>query len=94
MLVTSVLRALPVALLFVVAQGSPVAQDDGARRQASVDQFIKTQADVSIKGVLANIGTDGSKAKGAAAGVVVASPSKSDPDCEYIPDKLLTVSPG
>jgi glucoamylase len=78
MLLTSVLRALPAALLLVGAQGSPVAE----KRQTSVDDYIKNQADISIKGVLANIGADGSKAQGAAAGIVVASPSKSNPDCE------------
>jgi glucoamylase len=87
MLFTSVLRALPAALLLVGAQGSPVAE----KRQTSVDDYIKNQADISIKGVLANIGTDGSKAQGAAAGIVVASPSKSNPDCEYSGALLSTL---
>jgi glucoamylase len=87
MLFTSVLRALPAALLLVGAQGSPVAQSASEfleKRQTSVDDYIKNQASISIQGVLANIGTDGSKAKGAAAGIVVASPSRSSPDCEYL----------
>lgn len=81
MLFTSVLRALP-TLLLAGAQGSPVAQND--RRQTSLDQFVSAQANVSINGILANIGTDGSKAQGAAAGIVVASPSRSNPDCECV----------
>jgi glucoamylase len=80
MLFTSILQVLPAALLFTGAQGSPV---NSQRRQTSVDGFVKSQADISIKGVLANIGTDGSKAQGASAGIVVASPSKSNPDCKY-----------
>jgi glucoamylase len=84
MLFTSVLRALPAALLLVGAHASPVAQADGERRSSPVDAFVKTQTEISIKGVLANIGTDGSKAQGAAAGIVVASPSRSDPDCECV----------
>jgi glucoamylase len=79
MLFTSVLWALPTVLLFASVLGSPV---DHQRRQTSIDGFVKSQADVSIKGVLANIGTDGSKAQGASAGIVVASPSRSNPDCK------------
>lgn len=84
MLLTSILRALPAALLLVGAQASPVAQADGERHSSPFDSFVKSQAEISIKGVLANIGTDGSKAQGAAAGIVVASPSRSDPDCEFM----------
>lgn len=47
-----------------------------------LNSFITTQNDISLKGVLANIGPDGSRAQGAAAGAVVASPSKSNPDCK------------
>ncbi|KAM0345004.1 hypothetical protein ACHAPU_006886 [Fusarium lateritium] len=50
---------------------------------SSLDRFITKEADVAIKGVLANIGADGSRAKGAAPGAVVASPSKADPDYWY-----------
>jgi glucoamylase len=82
MLFTSVLRALPATLLLVGAQGSPLTSNE--RRQTSLEQYLKAQADVSIKGILANIGPDGSKAQGASAGIVVASPSRTDPDCECI----------
>ncbi|KAF2437500.1 carbohydrate-binding module family 20 protein [Karstenula rhodostoma CBS 690.94] len=78
MLLTSIGRALPAFLLFTGALGTPVEQ-----RQASVDTFITSQRAVSIEGVLANIGADGSKAQGAAAGIVVASPSRSNPDYWY-----------
>lgn len=84
MLLTSLLRALPAALLLVGTQGTPVQDYRPRPRQTSVDSFIRTQADVSIRGVLANIGTDGSKAQGVPAGIVVASPSRSNPDCKNI----------
>jgi glucoamylase len=80
MLFTSVLRALPAALLLCGAQGSPVG--DLESRQATIDAFITTQAGISIKGVLANIGGGGNKAPGVPAGIVVASPSRSNPDCK------------
>lgn len=84
MLFASVLRALPAALLLVGVQASPIAQAQGERKPSTVDSFVKSQAEISIKGVLDNIGTDGSKAQGAAAGIVIASPSRSDPDCKYM----------
>jgi glucoamylase len=78
MLYKSVLRVLAAALALAGAQGS-----DDFRRQTSLNQFIKDQSIVSMKGVLANIGPDGSKAQGASAGLIVASPSRTDPDCKY-----------
>ncbi|EOD52505.1 putative glucan -alpha- protein [Neofusicoccum parvum UCRNP2] len=53
------------------------------KRQSSVDTFISTESPIAYAGVLANIGDDGSKVAGAAAGIVVASPSKSNPDYFY-----------
>jgi glucoamylase len=79
MLYNSALWALSAALVFAGAHG----REDSWRRQTSIDQFVKSQSDVSVNGVLANIGPDGSKAQGASAGLIVASPSRSDPDCEY-----------
>lgn len=49
-----------------------------------LDKFIKTQKKVALQGVLNNIGPDGAKVPGAGAGFVIASPSKVNPDCEYI----------
>ncbi|KAL0256741.1 glycoside hydrolase 15 protein [Diplodia seriata] len=53
------------------------------KRQSDVDSFISTESPIAYAGVLANIGDDGANAAGAAAGVVVAGPSKSDPDYFY-----------
>jgi hypothetical protein len=86
MLYTSILRAIAPALLLIGAHGRVT------RRQTSLDQFVKSEADVSIKGVFANIGPDGSKAQGAAAGAVVASPSRTDPDCKYMSYLIQYVS--
>lgn len=78
MLFTSILRALPAALLFSGTQATPLG--DLESRQTTIDTFITAQTTVSINGVLANIG-GGSKAPGVPAGIVVASPSRSNPDC-------------
>ncbi|KAH8200048.1 hypothetical protein TruAng_005770 [Truncatella angustata] len=71
--------ATSVAALSTVAVGRPrVRQDTG-----SVDAFVQTEQPIALQGVLNNIGPDGSKVEGASAGIVVASPSKSDPDYFY-----------
>lgn len=61
------------------------------KRQSSVDTFISTESPIAYAGVLANIGDDGSKVAGAAAGIVVASPSKSEPDCTLYPALLCSL---
>jgi glucoamylase len=52
---------------------------------SDVDSFIASESPIAYQGVLNNIGSAGAGASGASAGVVVASPSKTDPDCEYFP---------
>jgi glucoamylase len=73
-------KALPAALLLIGATATPVADH---HKRATLEEFIRTQADISIKGVLANIGSDGSKAQEVPSGIVVASPSRSNPDCQF-----------
>lgn len=48
--------------------------------QASVDSYIAKEAPIAKAGLLANIGPSGPKSQGAMAGVVVASPTRVDPD--------------
>ena len=86
MLFKSVLCGL-LALLSLGVEAGPVSSH--VKRQASLDAFVKSQADTSIKGVLANIGSDGSKAQGVSAGIVVASPSKTNPDCKQFESGCL-----
>ncbi|KAJ3506296.1 hypothetical protein NLJ89_g6948 [Agrocybe chaxingu] len=45
-----------------------------------VDQYVATESPIAKAGLLANIGPSGSKSSGAKAGIVIASPSTSDPD--------------
>ncbi|KAG8759588.1 hypothetical protein FRC11_001789 [Ceratobasidium sp. 423] len=52
-------------------------------RQSTVDSFVASESPIAKAGVLANIGPDGSKDQGAASGVVIASPSTSNPDYVY-----------
>ncbi|OHF01446.1 glycosyl hydrolase family 15 [Colletotrichum orchidophilum] len=50
---------------------------------ADMNDFISSQRTIALNGVLSNIGADGASVAGASAGIVVASPSKADPDYFY-----------
>ena len=53
-----------------------------ARASGSLDSFIAAERPVALQGILDNIGASGEKVEGAAAGLVIASPSKSNPNCK------------
>ena len=55
---------------------------DGRLAPASLEGFIEFENSVALRGVLQNIGPGGVGANGAAPGLVVASPSKTDPNCK------------
>ncbi|KAJ7069493.1 glucoamylase [Mycena amicta] len=48
--------------------------------QTAVDSYIATESPIAKAGLLANIGPSGSKSQGAKAGIVIASPSNTNPD--------------
>ncbi|KAL5527654.1 hypothetical protein ACEPAG_6455 [Sanghuangporus baumii] len=48
--------------------------------QTSVDSYIATEGPIAKTNLLANIGPDGSRSQGASAGIVIASPSTSNPN--------------
>ncbi|KAL1874165.1 hypothetical protein Plec18167_006100 [Paecilomyces lecythidis] len=54
-----------------------------ARATGDLASFIDTETPIALQGVLNNIGPNGTGASGASAGIVVASPSKSNPDYFY-----------
>ncbi|KAI1917658.1 glycoside hydrolase 15 protein [Ophidiomyces ophidiicola] len=51
-----------------------------SRQEETLDQWLTAQSIVSRQGILDNIGPNGAKVSGAHAGIVVASPSKSNPN--------------
>lgn len=68
--------------LRALALGSSVLAVQPVLRQATgLDTWLSTEANFSRQAILNNIGADGQSAQGASPGVVIASPSKSDPDC-------------
>lgn len=53
-----------------------------ARITGSLSSYIATESPIALQGVLDNIGPDGAKVPGAGSGLVIASPSTSNPDCQ------------
>ncbi|TFK40813.1 glucoamylase [Crucibulum laeve] len=49
-------------------------------QSGSIEDYINSEAPISKANLLANIGPNGSRSSGAKAGLVIASPSTSDPD--------------
>ncbi|KAE8355874.1 Six-hairpin glycosidase-like protein [Aspergillus coremiiformis] len=73
---SSFLRALALGSTAVALQ--PILT-----QETSLDLWLQTEATASRQAILDNIGADGQWVEGASAGVVIASPSKSDPDYFY-----------
>ncbi|TFY76736.1 hypothetical protein EWM64_g7278, partial [Hericium alpestre] len=69
------MRFAPLAALVVCAPA--------VLAQIGVDAWIAKESPIAQAGLLANIGSNGAKAYGAKPGIVVASPSKSNPDYFY-----------
>ena len=53
------------------------------KANASLDDFITSEYPIALQGVLSNIGSTGSRVGGAAYGLVIASPSKANPNYFY-----------
>lgn len=63
----------------------------GDFRDDPLASFIATETPRSLKGILDNIGPNGTQVEGAASGLVIASPSKVDPDCT-LPDFHILIA--
>ena len=72
--------AIQAALAF--PDPSRVRQREAEVLKRSVDSFIATESPIALNNMLCNIGAQGACASGANAGIVVASPDKTNPDCE------------
>ncbi|QSZ31699.1 hypothetical protein DSL72_001266 [Monilinia vaccinii-corymbosi] len=62
---------------------SPVEERNAEILKRSVDSFIATETPIALEKILCNIGSDGACVSGAASGLVIASPSTSNPDYFY-----------
>lgn len=59
-----------------------VPQTLGPRATGSLDTWLASETVVARQGILDNIGSAGAHAANAKPGIVLASPSTSDPDCK------------
>ena len=69
----------------VFSHPSRVVRDEIVKR--SVDTFIATESPIALRDLLCNIGSAGACVSGAASGLVIASPDRTNPDCKFIFDK-------
>lgn len=76
--------ATSLLLLGVTGLQSVLGLPHRTTKRADIDAFITTQEPIALEGVLCNIGANGCEASDAPPGIVVASPSRSNPDCEPI----------
>lgn len=65
----------------VLCAGTAPLMVVGAAIFSDLSLFVLTEKKVALQGVLNNIGSSGKLVPGAADGLVIASPSKVDPDC-------------
>jgi glucoamylase len=66
--------------------GSVTHVSDISKR--SVDTFLASESPIALANLLCNIGSAGACASGAGSGLVMASPSKTSPDCAF-PSSLV-----
>lgn len=73
-------NAALIALLAALAAGSRLL----AQKQSTLDDFISSERKIALQGAINNIGGSGSSlVPGADPGIVVASPSRDNPDYFY-----------
>jgi glucoamylase len=80
---TSLLVASSLTLQAVFGLPDPgrVKEREVELLKRSVDSFIATESPIALRDILCNIGSAGTCVAGAASGLVIASPDKTNPDC-------------
>ncbi|KAI1780488.1 carbohydrate-binding module family 20 protein [Hypoxylon cercidicola] len=63
--------------------GASNVRREGQLLKRAVDDFITTEEPIALEQLLCNIGSSGCHAQGASSGIVIASPSTTDPDYFY-----------
>ncbi|KAI1189028.1 family 15 glycosyl hydrolase [Nemania serpens] len=81
---TSLLLLGSIAVQCVFGRPDPSrSRRDGALLQRAVNDFIATEEQIALQKLLCSIGSGGCNAQGVASGLVIASPSRTDPDYWY-----------
>lgn len=78
----SVTSLLVVGLLAVQTIALPGPSKNTVNKR-STDSWIASESPIAFAKLLCNTGSDGCASSGVASGLVIASPSKSSPDCNY-----------
>jgi hypothetical protein len=81
-----IIRAGLISALLLVGSLSAVS----AELDLDLQEFIDSESTVTLNGVLANIGPSGVRVPGADSGIVVASPSRANPDCKWIVKRAIS----
>ncbi|KAF2463096.1 starch-binding glucan 1,4-alpha-glucosidase [Lindgomyces ingoldianus] len=71
------------ALALVLPLGQCIPATPPVQKRAALDTWIANENSIALSGVLANIGSTGAKSYGASSGLVLASPSKVNPNYFY-----------
>jgi glucoamylase len=77
--VSSILLVGSLAFQAVFSHPSRVVRDEIVKR--SVDSFIAMESPIALRNLLCNIGSAGACVSGAASGLVIASPDRTNPNC-------------
>jgi hypothetical protein len=74
-----ILRPIVASLVAISIHGA--VAEPIASRQDRLSSKIEQENKIAFQGVLNNIGPSGSRAPGASAGIIIASPTTEDPNC-------------
>jgi glucoamylase len=86
----SLLLASTLVVQPIFALPGRVARDSDIGKR-SVDTFLASESPIALTNLLCNIGSTGACVSGAASGLVMASPSQTNPDCAF-PSSLARFS--
>lgn len=73
--------SLALQVVFGLPDPSRVKEREAELLKRSVDSFVATESPIALRDMLCNIGSAGACVSGAASGLVIASPDKTNPDC-------------
>lgn len=70
---------------FLVSSAFSIPSLGGSELRATdtLSSWLAFESSYALQGIIDNIGDGGSKVSGAESGILIASPSKSNPDCEH-----------
>lgn len=87
-----VVGTLALQTIFAFPDPGRRARREGDLLKRSLDSYISTESPIALSELLCNIGSAGACVSGASSGIVVASPSQTNPDCKNDLHALLHLS--